>query len=85
MNFARLSAADALSLILDRALYGSGFVGFARGGKVGRRVAPEAVQITAERAIYENCPCGGWDCSGVPGGPLLGCPYPEITIGTKRD
>jgi len=24
---------------------------------------------------YENCPCGGNDCSAVPGGPLSGCPY----------
>jgi hypothetical protein len=22
-----------------------------------------------------DCPCGGWDCSGRPGGPLYGCPY----------
>jgi hypothetical protein len=22
-----------------------------------------------------DCPCGGWDCSASPGGPLPGCPY----------
>lgn len=26
-----------------------------------------------------DCPCGGWDCSGVPGGPLLGCPYAALS------
>lgn len=28
-----------------------------------------------KRTEYQDCPCGGWDCSGVPGGPLPGCPY----------
>lgn len=22
-----------------------------------------------------DCPCGGWDCSGSPSGPMRGCPY----------
>src|SRR4051812_24002592 len=23
----------------------------------------------------KDCPCGGWDCSSLPGGPMHGCPY----------
>lgn len=22
-----------------------------------------------------DCPCGGWDCTGAPEGPMYGCPY----------
>jgi hypothetical protein len=29
----------------------------------------------ARKDGFPNCPCGGWDCSGVPGGPLYNCPY----------
>jgi hypothetical protein len=32
-----------------------------------------------EHAKYLDCPCGGWDCSGIPGGPLPGCPYVRNT------
>jgi hypothetical protein len=24
-----------------------------------------------------NCPCGGWDCTGAPEGPMYNCPYLE--------
>ena len=32
----------------------------------------------------ENCPCGGFDCSAVPGGPLLGCPYTALLTEERR-
>lgn len=28
-----------------------------------------------------ECPCGGWDCSALPGGSMQGCPYPVATTG----
>jgi len=28
-----------------------------------------------------DCPCGGWDCTGAPEGPMYGCPYHQ----TLRD
>lgn len=28
-----------------------------------------------------ECPCGGWDCSALPGGSMQGCPYPAATNG----
>jgi len=30
-----------------------------------------------ERLRAQNCPCGGWDCTGAPEGPMYGCPYVE--------
>lgn len=30
-----------------------------------------------------DCPCGGWDCSGVPGGPLDGRPYAALSNGER--
>jgi len=30
-----------------------------------------------------DCPCGGWDCSGLPGGPLPGCPYATLSQGDE--
>ena len=42
----------------------------------GERVVEIATQsITLED--LQNCPCGGWDCTGAPEGPMYGCPYIE--------
>lgn len=30
-------------------------------------------------ARYQNCPCGGWDCSALPQGPMADCPYQKST------
>jgi hypothetical protein len=38
------------------------------------------------QAQYEDCPCGGNDCSAVPGGPLYNCPYaaqPQQSAGNE--
>lgn len=32
---------------------------------------------TPKEQRCKDCPCGGFDCSAVPGGSLLGCPYHE--------
>lgn len=38
-------------------------------------ITPEQEREIEDRKKFENCPCGGWDCSGLPGGPLDNCPY----------
>jgi hypothetical protein len=43
----------------------------------GRTILAENVEERDKelRDRAYDCPCGGWDCSGLPGGPLYGCPY----------
>jgi hypothetical protein len=41
----KMSAADRLAYEQDKELYGNGFISVARGGNVGRRIAPQDVQI----------------------------------------
>jgi hypothetical protein len=41
--------------------------------KAGALIVAEIERM--DRAVHQNCPCGGWDCTGAPEGPMHDCPY----------
>ncbi len=57
----------------------------AEGGKISKFNTTAIVnRARARLKMAPDCPCGGWDCTGAPEGPMYGCPYVAQTVCDHR-